>query len=1535
MKSSMLIAIILFMGLPAKSQINSYEVAEMGFLCSPKEAANGIVATNNRNSEIYLVSGKEVRTLYTGLGCGAYTKLSKDGKTLGFKSITDDYKQAPAIIDIETGKVTLLEQHSDIQCGQVSFSDDGTMVYTVGNNLVIRNGENRRYIDLGEYVNIVNISPDGKSAAYSNINGESFIVDLATGYKEVIEVQGTAPYEPVWSPDSKKLAYQKVDGTLTVVDRFSRANYQLGRGVSVIWDADSRNLYFSRPEGAHEMAITGASVVKTAYNGANMKVLSTSSDYPYDLCKTRDGGLLVSYATGAKKGLSKMKMSKAIVSEEKLVSIGNVKFGKRLGLDLTKVKKVIPTASKQTADGPMREGSIGALDIPYINQVWDTPSSYDGNYRYGYVCCAPSSSCMLLGYYKMLTPKAVTSRASGVGTVYYSWYVGRDYTSPKTGYTFNKRASGNGSSNVGGGYGYMWNSGSPNSTMHNFYKNNGMKNSYFESSWATFCKESSANRPYTICLKNGTGGHVVLGFRSNSQADSRTGAMSARTGSFVCHDPYGDYNAANYPNWDGRYSTYDWPGYSNGHANIGVFYWGCVAIPPETVVKNPTLTVSKSSLHFECIQGEHPTLSFTVTGKDLDNDITVGSITPGRFKPDKTNLGKTGGTVNVQFLISDAVGTYGKGGTAVDYDFFIRVKSGSLEKVITITANVKPQPLNMSEKWNFSEQKNTKTQKGWDASKVRNFAYMNGKLYCVYNHTDIKVINAQTGEDLGNLDKTGVGGGTLAFCDVKAIDGHVVACNLATSGKGESLTLYAWDSDNAVPYVLYKTSDLRGATRLGDCMELSGSWANLCVTFANDDGSTTRIIEYHKSRDSWSAKTINATTDGSTQLKTSSTTRAYTKSGGWWIDGKDCQPTWMTNNNGVAVMKCSVNTGETWGASHHEFNWKGNKYAANLVFNNRVAGEATSTYKAGRMRFTIDEAGDYSKTVTVGDYPSAGLGSTSRNTGCTGDCYVNTDGNTYVEAWVCSTTQGMAYYNFGSVPSYNPQPIKPAGSEIKASSSSVSISGETWSESTASVTISGTNLTGDITLALSGADAEYFRLSTETIAKNTSSSVTIKYYPKQAGTHSATLTATSTGAEPVSVSITGNATQKMEFDDNVTKMTEVWNYSGNTSVPSWMNLTDPPVRSIAFQNGKLYVLHGKPWGEPVVKIIDAYTGAYKGDLNMDGLASSLLKISSIISFDGKLFASSLSATNHALTVYRWDSDTSKPIAVVSDATHGGVECGATLSASGNLQNGRFWINNQNTDRVMYYTISNGSVSSTPQTIMLKNANGTTFAGGDGRGSAEVVATSDGSFWLAAKDVVPTLFNSSGVAQKTMNISALNGNYYGTAMKIFNFGKRKYVAATTYKSVNTNGGFVLVDVTNGIESAEKSNFFYPEKGLGSAGNDQRVTSICQSTRNSGGILDIWVCVKGQGVAYYTYEGGKPSGVEGIVEQSEAKLVYNGSTVSVVGADVARISVFSTSGLMVADVQNENELNVMPLVKGIYIVRAVDIDGNVLTTKFIKR
>ena len=85
--------------------------------------------------------------------------------------------------------------------------------------------------------------------------------------------------------------------------------------------------------------------------------------------------------------------------------------------------------------------------------------------------------------------------------------------------------------------------------------------------------ECRANRPYAICLACGTGGHVVLAFRADQKAKIDGSGTVKAIGSFVCHDPAGDYNAGYY-NWDGRYSSYDLPGINNGCANIGTFHWG-------------------------------------------------------------------------------------------------------------------------------------------------------------------------------------------------------------------------------------------------------------------------------------------------------------------------------------------------------------------------------------------------------------------------------------------------------------------------------------------------------------------------------------------------------------------------------------------------------------------------------------------------------------------------------------------------------------------------------------------------------------------------------------------------------------------------------------------------------------------------------------------------------------------------------------------------------------------------------------------------
>ena len=96
-----------------------------------------------------------------------------------------------------------------------------------------------------------------------------------------------------------------------------------------------------------------------------------------------------------------------------------------------------------------------------------------------------------------------------------------------------------------------------------------------------------------------------------------------------------------------------------------------------------------------------------------------------------------------------------------------------------------------------------------------------------------------------------------------------------------------------------------------------------------------------------------------------------------------------------------------------------------------MTGDNTSTFKGARMRLVVDRVGKYSKVYPAGEFPSDGLGSTTRNTNVTGDIAINTDGENYVEAWVCSTGHGMAYFVFGNPPTKSPSPIsqKPASTE--------------------------------------------------------------------------------------------------------------------------------------------------------------------------------------------------------------------------------------------------------------------------------------------------------------------------------------------------------------------------------------------------------------------------------------------------------------------------------------------------------------------------
>lgn len=97
---------------------------------------------------------------------------------------------------------------------------------------------------------------------------------------------------------------------------------------------------------------------------------------------------------------------------------------------------------------------------------------------------------------------------------------------------------------------------------------------------------------------------------------------------------------------------------------------------------------------------------------------------------------------------------------------------------------------------------------------------------------------------------------------------------------------------------------------------------------------------------------------------------------------------------------------------------------------------------------------------------------------------------------------------------------------------------------TATVNVSGENLTGDITAAITGENADCFTAALE------NGVLTITYNPTAAGNHTATLTLSSTGAEDVTIALTGTATAPaVDYAVTMSDNTGAHNY-GNVLVNS-------------------------------------------------------------------------------------------------------------------------------------------------------------------------------------------------------------------------------------------------------------------------------------------------------------------------------------------------------------------------------------------------
>jgi len=112
----------------------------------------------------------------------------------------------------------------------------------------------------------------------------------------------------------------------------------------------------------------------------------------------------------------------------------------------------------------------------------------------------------------------------------------------------------------------------------------------------------------------------------------------------------------------------------------------------------------------------------------------------------------------------------------------------------------------------------------------RGLGYGNGHVYLVSranvggSATNVRILDPNTGADLGGLNNSGISGGTFAVNNMAVGgDGVIYVANLTTASSTTAFKVYSWATEGSAPVVAYSgTAGLSGA-RVGDDLAGIGS----------------------------------------------------------------------------------------------------------------------------------------------------------------------------------------------------------------------------------------------------------------------------------------------------------------------------------------------------------------------------------------------------------------------------------------------------------------------------------------------------------------------------------------------------------------------------------------------------------------------------------------------------------------------------------------------------------------------------------------
>ncbi len=534
--------------------IYAYNIPE-GYLVSPLKSSFGIIATNEYESAIYLITDDGFETLVSAPGCGRYMMLSPDGNKIGFKLIDESTTlQTPAYLDLSSKSIVKLESPVK-KCGQVVFDASGNIYYTIGEKLIRVSSSGKNEFNLGTVSNLTPVSPDGKFAIVKDGDDQLWKFDLDDQSKVLLTDSENGYYNASWSYNGQYIACQTIDAKVLVIDIDSGESFEAGDGENPKWSANSNEIVYFRKDVDFEMHdLLSSEIYKFSPEAGIEQITETPGEFEMNPSFTGEGNII--FDTYDQRQIKLLDRSERLMESRTAFTLNQ----KLNTVKANSLKKTNPVNKPADLDNWV-----------HIHQVFDTRDSgpwtsnpVTGKHQ-GYACCGAATCMEILASYRILPPDPINTYSH---TSEYGKYISDEYEYDGhvySGFT----TSGDRPGNATGAHGYMWNAGgSPHSNSAAFLKNHGVDAVLSDQiTWSKVKAEIDAGYSYLLCSISLTDGHIVLGI--GQYGDGQT---------LYCNDPYGDKNAGSYGGIrNGKNAVYDWGDENTGHMKITPVVWGVTA----------------------------------------------------------------------------------------------------------------------------------------------------------------------------------------------------------------------------------------------------------------------------------------------------------------------------------------------------------------------------------------------------------------------------------------------------------------------------------------------------------------------------------------------------------------------------------------------------------------------------------------------------------------------------------------------------------------------------------------------------------------------------------------------------------------------------------------------------------------------------------------------------------------------------------------------------------------------------------------------